>query len=119
MGPRLDAQSLTRFFLHPDIDPGGGILPDADEDEPGLDAAGLQRANASGGVRVNLLCNGAPIDKVGKGHYFGGSAGGAISWIVSISMTGVLGQRSSSTSSPVTKTFLPQKFLTRSLVGEL
>ena len=108
------AEALRGFLLHPDIDFRGGVFADADEGKSGLEAARFQRRDAGDGLRVDLFSDGAAINQIG-GH----SHHSCTAWIVSISMTGVLGQRSSRISSPVIMTRCPLNSLTEMLVLEL
>src|SRR5207247_8254901 len=91
-------------FLHPHVNPRGRVFSHAHERETRLHAALLQRRETVRGFGVDLFGDGTPVNEVGQRHQ--GS-----SRIDSTSMIGVLTQRWSMRSSPVTMTFLPANFL--------
>ena len=91
----MKAEPPARAFLHADIDLRGGVFADAHEGEAGLESAGFETRKAPGGFRVELLRDEATVNEVRHPHHC------STGWRVSTLMTGVLGQRSSSNSSPV------------------
>src|SRR5258705_7850783 len=100
-GFRKDAKPGARPLLHPDIDLRGWVFAHSHESKAGLDASRFESADSGTRFSVNLLRYGASIDEIGKRHQ------GTVS-IFSTSITGVLGQRSSSISSPVTRMRCPR-----------
>ena len=61
-GPAGDTHLLGALFLPRDVSPGGGILADADEDEPRADAACLELFDAAGGFPVGTGRKSFPIE---------------------------------------------------------
>src|SRR6266568_298692 len=101
---RSDSEPGAHPFLHPHVNSRGRVFPHAHKREARLDAALLQHRTAAGGFGVDLFGDGTPVNEIGQRHQ--GS-----SRIDSTSMIGVLTQRWSMSSSPMTMTFLPANFL--------
>ena len=100
VGFREKAQTLARLFLHPDVNFRCGILAHTNEGESGLDAARQEGGDALAGFRVELIRDGPSVDEVRQHcNYCWGTTS-----MESMLITGVLGQRSSRISSPVTMT---------------
>src|SRR3954471_4714055 len=103
-GLRTNSEPAAGSFLHADVNLRSGIFAHSNEDEAGKNTARIEPSNTVGSLSVNLFCYGASIDEVRNPHQ------GTVSSL-SMAMTGVLGQRSSSISSPVTMMRLPCTFL--------
>src|SRR5436190_20441971 len=101
----MNAKSPGDFLLHPDINLGSGVFADANKCQSRRDAFRFQRLDPQRGLRIRPLRDGSTVDEII------GRTQGALS-MVSISRTGVLGQRGSMPSSPVTTTRCPLKCLT-------
>src|ERR1051326_1715829 len=100
---RSDPQAGAHALFHAHVDPRSGILAHTQESQGRPDPALPEGLDAPGGVGVELLGDGAPVNEDGRRHQRN-------TWIDSTSMIGVLIQRWSISSSPDTTTFLPANF---------
>ena len=104
VGLRRNAQSRAGLFLHADINTGSGVFADANKDQAGHDAAGLKPRHPPGGFLVNLLSDGATVNKIAGWHQGIRST----DWMCKIGVRGQLGSRNSV---PVILTRVPTKIL--------
>ncbi len=65
---RGNASGGAVFFLHPDVNARRRVLSNADENQPGFNAARLETRDAPGGVLMNLRGDGATVNKIADGH---------------------------------------------------
>ena len=63
-----DAQLAAVAFLHPDVNLGGRVLANADENQAGTNAAGFEGSDPPGGLGVKFFRDRPTVDKIGKTH---------------------------------------------------
>src|SRR5262245_51817780 len=98
----FDAELDAHLLLHPNVHFGGRVFANAQEREAGLDDPLCQEGDALRGFDVDLSRDGSPVDKIGERHQGARRS-------VSTTIIGVLVQRRSMNSSPVTSTLRPGK----------
>src|SRR5206468_2857076 len=101
---RSDSEPGADPFLHAHVNLRGRVFADAHKSQARLHALLFQEGNAPGVLGVNFFGDGPSVNEIGGRHQ-------GTTWIDSTSMMGVLTQRWSMSSSPVTMTFLPANFL--------
>src|SRR2546423_13179967 len=97
---RQNAEFLRDLFFAADVHFRGWVFPNPHESEAGLATAFLQVPDAAGEFLLDLAGDGAAVNEVGRGHY-------SRTWILWMVMIGVLRQRASRLSSPVTIIRMP------------
>ncbi len=96
----IESKAVARLLLHPDVDSRGWIFSNTDKGQSGLNTARQKGGDALVGFRVELIRDGPSVDEVRQHcNYCWGTTS-----MESMLITGVLGQRSSRISSPVTMT---------------